>query len=176
MDEAERCTDIGYLYQSKLIACGRPEELKALPEVTPAGTRRWELELPTPATHLSRLRQTEGVLDATLFGQTIHILADQVLSGSDLLAHLDAPPEASHARPIEPTLEDVFVTLSRAAEAAGSSEQGAGSKKEEGAWSMEHGAGSREHRARKKKHEPILPTPRFPLPALPASCGDLALY
>ena len=45
MDEAERCTDVGYIYQSQLIVCGQPDELKTLPEVTPAGTRRWELEV-----------------------------------------------------------------------------------------------------------------------------------
>jgi ABC transporter DrrB family efflux protein len=116
MDEAERCTDIGYLYQSKLIAWGQPEELKTLPEVTPPGTRRWELEVLAPAAQLAPLRKTEGVHDATLFGQTIHVLADEHLSGQDLLAHMDVSPDASHARPIEPSLEDVFVTLSRAAE------------------------------------------------------------
>jgi drug efflux transport system permease protein/drug efflux transport system ATP-binding protein len=116
MDEAERCTDIAYIYQSKLIVCGRPDELKKLPEVTPAGTRRWELEVPAPAAQLARLRKIEGVLDATLFGQAIHVLAREELDGAQLMAQLQTPPDASHARPIEPTLEDVFVTLSRAAE------------------------------------------------------------
>jgi len=116
MDEAERCTDIAYIYQSKLIVCGRPAQLKKLPEVTPAGTRRWELEVPAPAEQLARLRKLAGVLDATLFGQAIHVLAREKLSGEQLLAELQTPPDASHARQIEPTLEDVFVTLSRAAE------------------------------------------------------------
>jgi ABC transporter DrrB family efflux protein len=116
MDEAERCTDIGYLYQSKLIALGRPEELKALPAVTPPGTRRWELEVPAPASELAKLRQSQGVQDATLFGQTIHVLADERLSGEDLIERIGAPSEAALARAIEPTLEDVFVTLTRAAE------------------------------------------------------------
>ncbi len=116
MDEAERCTDIGYLYQSNLIVCGRPDELKALPQVTPTGTNRWELELPNPTGNLSRLRKIAGVRDATLFGQTIHVLADKHVSGDDMLVQLDAPRDASQAREIKPTLEDVFVTLSRAAE------------------------------------------------------------
>jgi ABC transporter DrrB family efflux protein len=116
MDEAERCTDIGYLYHSKLIVCGRPDELKALPDVTPDGTRRWELDVPSAAGHLGQLRRIEGVRDATLFGQTIHVLANEHLAGDQMIAQIDAPPDASHARPIEPTLEDVFVTLSRAAE------------------------------------------------------------
>jgi ribosome-dependent ATPase len=116
MDEAERCTDIAYLYQSKLIVLGRPDELKALPEVTPAGTRRWELELPAPSTYLGRLRQMHGVLDGTLYGQAIHVLARNELSGEDMLRQLEVPTEMTKARPIEPTLEDVFVTLTRAEE------------------------------------------------------------
>jgi ABC transporter DrrB family efflux protein len=116
MDEAERCTDIGYLYLSKLIVCGRPDELKALPEVTPADSRRWELELPAPTEHLGPLRRLHGVRDATLFGQAIHVLADEKLSGERMLTELNVPADSAQARPIEPTLEDVFVTLSRAAE------------------------------------------------------------
>jgi ABC transporter DrrB family efflux protein len=138
MDEAERCTDIGYLYQSKLIVCGRPDQLKALPEVTPAGTHRWELEVPEPARHLAQLRQLEGVLDGTLFGQTIHVLADEKLDGEQMRAELKVPPDASQARPIEPTLEDVFVTLTRAADEAASKQQEAGGR-EPGARSKEQG-------------------------------------
>src|SRR5438309_2311821 len=49
MDEAERCTSVGYIYQSHLIVCGRPDELKRLPAVTPPGTHRLELDVPAPA-------------------------------------------------------------------------------------------------------------------------------
>lgn len=119
MDEAERCTDIGYIYLSNLIANGRPEDLKSLPDVTPVGTRRWELEIPHPPASLARLRRQSPIRDATLFGQTLHILADESLTPAELL-RLAVPDDAeralSQAREITPTLEDVFVTLSRAAE------------------------------------------------------------
>ena len=119
MDEAERCTDIGYIYLSNLIALGRPEDLKALPDVTPEGTRRWELSIPHPAESLSRLRHGEGIQDATLFGQTLHVLAEENVAPEALLEQAVPNPEdrtGAEFREIEPTLEDVFVTLSRAAE------------------------------------------------------------
>ncbi|HEX8524322.1 MAG TPA: ABC transporter permease [Tepidisphaeraceae bacterium] len=105
MDEAERCTDVGYIYMSKLLVLGKPDDLKALPDVTPAGTKRYELNLPHAATHLQALRGMAGVQDATLFGEAIHVLADERFV-----------PEAGTAREIAPTLEDVFVTLTRNAE------------------------------------------------------------
>jgi ABC transporter DrrB family efflux protein len=116
MDEAERCTAVGYLYQSKLIVCGEPDELKRLPAVTPPGTRRWELQTPHPTADLASLRQIPGVLDATLFGQSIHVLASEAVSETQLLAQLGGAAAGTEIRPIAPTLEDVFVTLSRTAE------------------------------------------------------------
>ena len=114
MDEAERCTEIGYIYQSRLMVGGRPDELKQRADVTPAGTRRWEVDAVHPAEALLALREVEGVRDATFFGQKLHVLADDRLSEQDLIARIPSPEQAT-AREIAPTLEDVFVTLTRAA-------------------------------------------------------------
>ncbi len=131
MDEAERCTDVAYIYNARLVVCGKPQELKHLAEVTPSGTRRWELETPSPTEILARVREIPGVRDATLFGQTIHLLADDTLSEAELLKGIHPHPgplqldrarrgpagegeDGVSLRPIGPTLEDVFVTLTRA--------------------------------------------------------------
>ena len=116
MDEAERCTDVGYIYLSKLIVKGKPADLKKLSAVTPQGTRRLELEVESPTEILSKLRHVDGVIDATLFGQTIHVLASSQLSEPQIVTALHVPAGSLKSREIEPTLEDVFVTLTRAAE------------------------------------------------------------
>jgi len=114
MDEAERCTHIAYLQDSRLLALGRPDDLKALPNVTPAGTRRWEARVHDPAHLLPALRARDEVMDATLFGETIHLLAKESLDEAQLRAMLSDGGEAPEVRPIAPSLEDVFVTLARA--------------------------------------------------------------
>src|SRR5207249_353159 len=93
----------------------RPEELKKLEQVTPGGTRRYEVDVPSPAEKLSLLRKVQGVLDATLFGQAIHLLVREDLNEDAIRRQLGT--ERVEIRPIEPSLEDVFVTLTRNAAA-----------------------------------------------------------
>jgi ABC-2 type transport system ATP-binding protein len=108
MDEAERCARVGYIYLSNLLALGTPQELKQLPGVTPPGSRWLEVYATDTAGLLERLRSRPGVLQATIFGQSIHALVEQDRSLEDL--------GLAQARVIdaEPSLEDVFVTISRA--------------------------------------------------------------
>jgi ribosome-dependent ATPase len=95
---------------------GKPEELKSLPDVTPPGTRRIELRVPRPAERLGALRAIDGVRDATLFGETVHVMVDDRLSTDELLRLLHLRAEDAEARETSPTLEVVFVTLTAAAE------------------------------------------------------------
>ena len=56
--------------------------------------------------------------DATLFGETVHVLADQTLSPEQMLrADRMCPHKRLAIREISPSLEDVFVTLTANAEA-----------------------------------------------------------
>jgi ABC-2 type transport system ATP-binding protein len=112
MDEAERCGRVGYLYLSKLLALGTPDELKRLPEVTPPGTKRLEITGTDTATTLDRLRRLPTVREATIFGQAIHALVGEHTTSADLGLTPD------RVRMTTPSLEDVFVTLSKAQKAA----------------------------------------------------------
>lgn len=125
MDEAERCSSVGYIYSSRLITCGAPDDLKQLPDVTPTGTQRFELEVASPTSRLAELRRLDEVVDATLFGQSIHLLAKETLTEAELLRRLELSPETAMIRPITPSLEDVFVTLTRATQERGAREQDA---------------------------------------------------
>ena len=113
MDEAERCSHIGYIYFSKLIVCGTPGDLKQLPDVTPPGMQRLEIRCPRAPYAMRLLNTFDYVQDATIFGDVLHVLA---LEGAeDRMAHGLAGGgfEGVEIRPINPTLEDVFVTLTR---------------------------------------------------------------
>ncbi len=119
MDEAERCTDVGYLYMSKLLVLGKPDELKRLPQVTPPGMVRYDLKVADPTRQLGHLRNIAGVGDATLFGERIHLLVDQKIQPGDLSAGLSVASDALEIVPASATLEDVFVTLTRLADEKG---------------------------------------------------------
>ncbi len=113
MDEAERCTHVGYIDSARLIVCGRTDELKKLPAVTPTGSKRWELRCPDAPRALHHLKRHPAVHDATLFGETLHLLVAEDFHESAVSAALGLPPERVEVRAVPPSLEDVFVTLSR---------------------------------------------------------------
>jgi ABC-2 type transport system ATP-binding protein len=107
MDEAERCGRVGYLYLSRLLTVGTPQELKALPAVTPSGTRRLEIIGRNTTELLAWLQTRPGVREATIFGESIHALVE------DRFATADLERRGVRVQPAGASLEDVFVTLSR---------------------------------------------------------------
>lgn len=113
MDEAERCDHVGYIYMSKLIVCGEPDELKRLPEVSPAGTRRLDVTCDHVTTALQAMREMRGVRSATVFGQSMHLLVDESVRRADIDDKLKSVGiSQTEIHEIGPSLEDVFVTLS----------------------------------------------------------------
>ncbi|MFN2476715.1 MAG: ATP-binding cassette domain-containing protein [Chthoniobacterales bacterium] len=112
MDEAERCDHVGYIYMSKLIVCGEPDELKQMPEVSPAGTRRLDVTCDHVTTALQAMRQVPGVRSATVFGQSMHLLVSDEIDEPQIEAKLRSVGiTKSEIHEIGPSLEDVFVGL-----------------------------------------------------------------
>jgi ABC-type multidrug transport system ATPase subunit len=112
MDEAERCSHVGYIYMSKLVVCGEPDDLKQLPLVNPTDARRIDITCDHVTIGLQALRRLPCVRTATVFGQSMHLLVEEDTSEEFIRAEL-AKAGIPHAdiRPIAPSLEDVFVTL-----------------------------------------------------------------
>ena len=112
IDEAERCSHVGYIYYGRMIADGTPDELKAMPDVRPPGTKRVEITAPEITRALRLARAMDGIRTATVFGQAIHALVEERFDLGQMRQEL-----ASHGihvkevRELEPSLEDVFVEL-----------------------------------------------------------------
>jgi ABC-type multidrug transport system ATPase subunit len=115
MDEAERCGTVGYLYLSRMMVSGRPADLTRRPEVTPEGTRRVEADCEQGAAAvMGRARSLPYVEDVTIFGNALHLLVRADVRDETIAADLEAAARARVGiRPIEPTLEDVFVRLTK---------------------------------------------------------------
>jgi ABC-type multidrug transport system ATPase subunit len=122
MDEAERCSHVGYIYMGKLIVCGEPDDLKQMSEVSPPGTRRLDVTCDHVTVALRAMREMKGVLNATVFGQSMHLLVDESIRRAEIDAKLREVGIASpEIHEIGPSLEDVFVSLT--AKHAGESPQ-----------------------------------------------------
>ena len=112
MDEAERCSHVGYIHMSKLIVSGQPDDLKQLPEVTPTGTRRLDVTCDHVTQALQAMRSVEGVRSATVFGQSMHLLVDDSITRADIEKKLlGVGIQRAEIHVIGPSLEDVFVAL-----------------------------------------------------------------
>ena len=112
MDEAERCARVGYIYDGEVIAIGTRAELKELPGVTPPGCVRYSVGGGDAVELLSRAHAKDYVHDATVFGDRLHVVVPQSLKHAQIAADLGV--NESDVERIEPSLEDVFVALTRA--------------------------------------------------------------
>jgi ABC-2 type transport system ATP-binding protein len=108
MEEAEYCHRIAVMNRGSIIALDRPHSLKQaisepILEVTTADAPR-AVEL---------LRDAQGVLEVTMFGRAVHAMVeDQAVGERQIPEVLAAAGYAVESiRPIEPSLEDVFVSF-----------------------------------------------------------------
>jgi ABC-type multidrug transport system ATPase subunit len=112
MDEADRCSSLAYIYEGRLLASGAPREISTLQVVTPQGTVRYAVATDDVMETFRSIHELAGVRDATIFGRDVHVVVDASVTPRDLAAALSLDPE--RIAPIEPSLEDAFVALTRA--------------------------------------------------------------
>lgn len=96
MDEAERCTQVAYIYYGKLLVGGDPNTMKR--EEIENTNRRLEIMCQPLMPALGVLREAPYVDDVSVFGQALHIRLK------------DVPPE--------PLTKDAFASFSAAAKRA----------------------------------------------------------
>jgi ABC-2 type transport system ATP-binding protein len=108
LDEAERANRVGFMYQGKLIRCDTPGNLKhSLDEQVfqvQSTDRRKTIEV---------LEKQQGVLTVQPAGADLHLFLDEKVTSPEKLAEITP----FSYRPILPSLEDVFIALSRKEEA-----------------------------------------------------------
>lgn len=109
LSEADQCDRLAFILGGRLMACGRPRDLKA-------ATRRWVLAL-----RAERFRELQavasglpGVHEAVLQGRTVRISLREGEDPHALLGALEARGFTFKAEaPERPSLEDLFVDLVR---------------------------------------------------------------
>lgn len=110
MDEAERCTEVGFLQDGRLLAQAPPRALKAS-----FRARLLELDVEPVMPALARLRETPGVLGVSLRSGSLRLYA---ADAEGLLASWRERwpfPELrwTGQRWVEPDMEDVFTAYSQ---------------------------------------------------------------
>jgi len=108
LDEAERCSRVGLIHQGKLLAAGTPDEVKRLMHGTILEVRTTKAR---DATAL--LRRELGADSVSLFGDRVHVVtsAPQRVAGEAEAILRGQGLPVGGIRPIEPALEDVFVSV-----------------------------------------------------------------
>jgi ABC-2 type transport system ATP-binding protein len=110
MDEAERCSRVGLMFEGEMIVCDEPEKVKdlisgELIEIRPDDLRRAR----------DIVGQMEGVLEIQTYGDLLHVFVDSVERRlGEVESQLQRQGIAvSGLRPTRPRMEEAFISLIR---------------------------------------------------------------
>ena len=108
LDEADRCHRVGLIHQGRLVACDTPARLRTLmPGVL--------LELRTRQSRLAArlLREQLPDVQVDLFGDRVHLVSTAPAAAEQAARQVlqAAGIELLGIRPVEPSLEDVFIAV-----------------------------------------------------------------
>ncbi|RMF91152.1 MAG: ABC transporter ATP-binding protein [Nitrospinota bacterium] len=108
LDEVERCSRVGLIHHGRLLACDTPEQIKKLMPGTIL-----EVVAPQIRRVASLLRTRLAVESVELFGDRLHLVTSSpAITGQEvriLLQQAGIPLRS--LQQVEPTLEDVFVSV-----------------------------------------------------------------
>ena len=108
MDEAERCSRIGLIYQGKLLIADRPSAVKAQMEGAVL-----ELRLEDYQKGIKMLEGIGSFRSLVLSGDKIHVLVDDPQEGERIIREVLKAQgmEVLGLIAVRPTLEDAFVSM-----------------------------------------------------------------
>jgi len=108
LDEAERCNRLALLHEGRLLGLGTPDEIKAM---MPGALL--EIRTAAPRRAAALLREQLPAASVGLFGDRVHVAARDVATTEARSRELltAAGLTVDSIRPIEPSLEDVFVAV-----------------------------------------------------------------
>jgi ABC-2 type transport system ATP-binding protein len=108
LDEAERCSRVALMHRGRLLACGTPADVKKLMRGTILEVRAAE-----PRAAAVLLREKLAADTVGLFGDRVHIVTHEPERATAQAKTVVAAAglELLGIRPIEPALEDVFVSV-----------------------------------------------------------------
>jgi ABC-2 type transport system ATP-binding protein len=116
MDEAERCSRVGLMYNGRLIEQGAPQQLKALipgelMEFRPESDRLQGMGLRREAKQI--LSQQAGVLEVQTYGDLMHVFVDNLSQRYPQLESALAAEQIRMAnfRQTSPRMEEAFISL-----------------------------------------------------------------
>lgn len=104
MDEAERCNRIAFISAGQLLAMDTPDNLKQ----SAVEGFMVELDLPQAIEQIDRIERQLYVRECSLHGPLLHVLLNNESNVKELEELV-----GKSARPITPTLEDVFIALAK---------------------------------------------------------------
>ncbi len=108
LDEAERCNRVALVDRGRLLACGTPNEVKRLMRGTILEIRAKE-----PRQAVALLRKQMPTASVGLFGDRVHVVSlepERTAAGVNTVL-TQAGLDVTAVRPIEPSLEDVFISV-----------------------------------------------------------------
>ncbi len=110
MDEAERCTRLGYIAYGRLLATGTMQEVIAQQHLA-----TWIVRGPELAALAEKLRAVNDVSQVTAFGNTLHVTGPDAAALTSSLRALNLG-ERYQLEEVDMALEDVFIHLMGKAE------------------------------------------------------------
>lgn len=106
MDEAERCSRVGFLSSGRLIAVGRPDDLRRQFKGA-----IYEILADDKFNAKNAFTNLDFVHGVNLFGEALHVIVDETATNAAETTLHSVPVGVRSVRRVQPSMEDVFFQL-----------------------------------------------------------------